>query len=257
MPPRQPTAADMPPKVTCTITVPPPSHPPTHPLLLLHGIGDSHLALHPLAQLLSLPETTTINLRAPTHMPLLPGYHWGDDLTFSADGTIDPDAGFELAVGYVEEVISALVEKCGYEERDVLIMGLGQGGMVALEVARYARELRGVVSFGGGLPSPPTAGATFAATHTTASTKTPPTPATAGKSPTPVLLLKGARGSAVSLEAVARTREAFTHVEVVEWPREGDGMARNREEMLPVMRFFAQRLRSVRGIPKGAVELGR
>jgi hypothetical protein len=32
-------------------------------------------------------------------------------------------------------------------------------------------------------------------------------------------------------------------------------MPRSREEMLPIMRFFARRLRSRGGVPEGAVEV--
>ncbi len=34
-----------------------------------------------------------------------------------------------------------------------------------------------------------------------------------------------------------------------------DSMPRSREEMLPIMRFFARRLRSRGGVPEGAVEV--
>ena len=46
------------------------------------------------------------------------------------------------------------------------------------------------------------------------------------------------------------------HVEYHKWDRAGDGMPRNRDEMLPIMRFFARRLRSRKGVPEGSIEVG-
>jgi hypothetical protein len=73
------------------------------------------------------------------------------------------------------------------------------------------------------------------------------------------VLLVGGRGpeSAVSDAGVRRTQEAFQHVEVVRWAgKRGDGMPQNRDQMLPIMQFFARRLRSRSGVPEGSVEIG-
>jgi hypothetical protein len=48
----------------------------------------------------------------------------------------------------------------------------------------------------------------------------------------------------------------FGEVEYIKWGKAGDGMPTNREEMVPIMRFFARRLKSRAGVPVGAVELG-
>jgi len=61
--------------------------------------------------------------------------------------------------------------------------------------------------------------------------------------------------SGVSEMEIERIKGAFEFVEVVEWPKTGDGMPKNRDEMLPIMRFLARRLRSVKGVPKGSIEI--
>lgn len=50
-------------------------------------------------------------------------------------------------------------------------------------------------------------------------------------------------------------RERFQDVEYVKWAKSEDSMPRSREEMLPIMKFFARRLRSRAGVPEGAVEV--
>lgn len=141
-------------------------------------------------------------------------------------------------------------EKCGYRPRSIVLFGYAQGAMAALHVAvEFANsspssssssdaELGGVVAVGGGMPS-----------------CSPLLPVDA-MARTPVLVCKAARNSGVSPAQLQRVRDAFEPVEVREWARSGgDGMPSNRDEMLPIMQFFARRLRSVRGVPSGAVEL--
>ncbi|PWY96394.1 hypothetical protein BO94DRAFT_619529 [Aspergillus sclerotioniger CBS 115572] len=238
------------------------SNPSPNVLLLLHPTGDTSTNLTPLAVALNLPETTTITLQAPTPLPFdLGGFHWGDDITFSPDGGLDMDAGFSRSVKVIHEVIrDVLVRKCGYKVRDVVIWGLGQGGMVGLEVARVLalkgvdggdkdkddgeRCLGGVVSIGapvgldGGRSGSSSGGGV-------------------GKSKTPVLIAAGKEGdgTAVTAAGVRRTQEWFEFVEVVRYKRKGDGMPRNREEMTPIMAFLARRLRSYKGVPEGSVEI--
>ncbi|KAJ9639888.1 hypothetical protein H2201_007334 [Coniosporium apollinis] len=247
MPGRLPTPSDFPPTITLNIVPPPTNHPPTNILVLLHGLGDTHLPFTQLARQLSLPETACLSLRAPYPLPDLfgiPGYHWGDDIQFdSSSGEMDMDTGFKTSIKLVaEDVIrKVLVEKCGYATREIMLFGFGQGALAALGAAAELeeQELGGVVAVGGFLP---------------ASTPLP----TVGKkkSKTPVLVCKGRSRSLVTDSALARMRDWFEFVEVREWKKVGDGMPANREEMLPVMQFFARRLRSRRGVPEGAVEIG-
>ncbi|PYI06136.1 hypothetical protein BO78DRAFT_461503 [Aspergillus sclerotiicarbonarius CBS 121057] len=273
--PTPPTLTSFPPHLTLTITPPSPqsqSQTPSNPsptanpspniLLLLHPTGDTSQNLHPLAHALNLPETTTITLQAPTPLPFdLGGFHWGDDITFSPDGGLDMDAGFSRSVRVVlQEVIrDVLVKKCGYRVRDVLVWGLGQGGMFGLEIARALylgglgggdgdegdRCLGGVVSIGAPVGLEGGKGLGNGNGN--------------GKSKTPVLIAAGKEGdgsgTAVTSAGVRRTQEWFEFVEVVRYKRKGDGMPRNREEMMPIMAFLARRLRSYKGVPEGSVEI--
>lgn len=252
MPEKPASQSDFPSNLTVTITLPPSPSPPASPspniLLLLHGLGDTAAAFTSFARALKLPETTILTVQAPAPLPFdLGGFHWGDDVAFdSSTGGLDMDAGMTRSTTMlVSEVVrGVLVQKCGYRLREIMVLGFGQGGMAGLAAARELGrgagggegELAGVISIG----------APYALSGQRSG----------AKSRTPVLLVAG-RDSVVVLDAaVRRTKEVFEFVEVSRYARKGDGMPSNREEMLPVMQFFARRLRSRQGVPEGSIEIG-
>lgn len=221
----------------------PSSQQPTNVLILLHGLGDTKASFTKLGEQLSLPETACIAVQAPKPLPFdLGGFHWGDDMIFDQKtGEMDMDTGFKASTNLVLEAVirEGLIGKCGYQARELTIFGYAQGGMVALQVAAELRgeELGGVVSIGGAL------------------SLSVPLKALDNKSKTPVLVCRASRGSSVTDSAVSRLKDGFEYTEVKDWRKNGDGMPSNREEMLPIMQFFARRLRSTRGVPAGSVEL--
>ncbi|CAF9936621.1 MAG: hypothetical protein HETSPECPRED_010391 [Heterodermia speciosa] len=240
MPSRLPTPTDFPSPFILSITPPPPSQQPVNILLLLHGLGDTNASFTTLGTQLALPETACISLQAPTPLPFdLGGFHWGDDLQFdSATGQMDVDLGFKKAVDMIgrDVIESVLMEKCGYSPRNIILFGFGQGGMAAVATAHSLEfELGGVVSIGGPLLSSCSVN---------------------GKSTTPTLVLGGSSNTVITKSAVSRFRTAFQTVQYHKWGKSGDGMPGNREEMLPIMKFFARRLRSRSGVPEGSVEVG-
>jgi len=247
---RLPTTSDFPVHLTLSITPPPEGKAACNVLIILHGLGDSQIPFTTLARQLNLPETAVISLRAPSPMPFeLGGFHWGDDILFDqSSGNLDPDAGFEKSIKILCNGVigTGLVQNCGFAGREIMVWGLGQGGMVALGLAEaFERtmgeaggELGGVISVGGPLPG-----------------STPSRSKEDGPCKTPVLLLGGSAGSAMTAEQVGRVRRMFAFVEHKRWKRTGDGMPRSRDEMMPIMQFFARRLRSKQGVPEGAVEI--
>ncbi|KAL3458533.1 Alpha/Beta hydrolase protein [Aspergillus heterothallicus] len=258
MPNCTPQKSDFPSSLTLTLTQPPApqsnDRAPPNILLLLHGLGDTHAPFTNLAKSLSLPETTVLTLQAPNPLPLdIPGFHWGDDINFdSRTGALDMDAGFNTMKRFlVEDIIKkVLLEKCGYQLREIMVLGFGQGGMSGLVAAQELMpettttpggtgELGGVISIGAAYPL------SLAGKSGTGK----------GKSRTPVLLVSGRDSDIVTDSAVKRTKEVFEFVEVHRYSRRGDTMPRSRDEMLPIMRFFGRRLRSWQGVPEGSVEL--
>lgn len=242
MPSRLPTVSDFPSSLQLTITPPPTSSSQlANVLILLHGLGDTSASFTTLAKQLSLPETTCISLQAPTPLPFeLGGFHWGDDMEFdSASGQMDFDTGFVkvvriLKMDIIEEV---LVKQCGYKLREIMLYGFGQGAMAALATAASMPEgeLGGVISIGGPLPA---------------------SNSSAKGAKSPLLVLGGQSNTLIARTSLDKIKACFQTVQYHKWNRSGDGMPRNREEMLPIMQFFARRLKSRRGIPAGSVEIG-
>ena len=239
--PTLPEQANFSTSLDLSITSPPASSPlTTNVLILLHGLGDTAASFTNLGKQLALPETTCISLQAPTPLPFeLGSFYWGDDITFDqASGQMDFDTGFTKAVQLIRQEIveEGLFEICGYKPRDIMLFGYGQGAMTALATAAsMAEELGGIVSIGGPLPSSNTS---------------------AKSVKTPVLVLGGSSSTLITRTNLDKLKAAFQSVEYQKWDRAGDGMPRNRNEMLPIMRFFARRLRSRAGVPEGSVEIG-
>lgn len=192
------------------------------------------------AKSLNLPGVMAISVRGPSPLPPvvlgLPlgegptrHWHWGDDLSLLA-GELETDPGFEKARGLVLEKLigDVLVGTCGWERRDVMLFGFGQGGGFALGLARWVGEegFKGVVSVGGALPG---------SMIPTGKGK---------KAKTPVLVCRGRESEVVDDEAEEVLRREFEEVKVASWKRAEDGMPKDRDEVLPMMQFFAERLRA-------------
>lgn len=245
-----------------TLTYPEVRETTTAILLIFHGLGDSERAFTTFAQSVNLPGVLGISVRGVSPLPpallglpegsapLNNHFHWGDDLTISdATGQLDLDPGFTKAMDRVlgRLVRDVLVTRCGWDTRDILLFGFGQGGSVALGLASKLRDaakvtdassastpaeegsmtaFKGAVTIGGPLPA-----------------STIPTVSARDKARTPVLVCRG-RGSESDLDADALDvlRDEFADVRDVQWQKPDDGMPASREEMLPIMKFFAERL---------------
>lgn len=75
------------------------------------------------------------------------------------------------------------------------------------------------------------------------------------KCKTPVLICAGSTNSAVTSTTEDKLKRVFDAVEIARYRRSGDRMPGNRDEMMPIMQFFGRRLRSMKGIPEGSVEV--
>ncbi|KAJ3519305.1 hypothetical protein NM208_g14178 [Fusarium decemcellulare] len=133
-----------------------------------------------------------------------------------------------------------LIDKCGWEMRDIIFFGFGQGGSLALGLASSLRQaarvtditegerqspgntnFKGAISIGGPLPQ-----------------SMVPTVSSREKSRTNVLVCQ------LNEDAVDAVKREFEDVRVVQWKRREVAMPRDREEVLPLMQFFADRLRN-------------
>jgi len=97
-----------------------------------------------LGEQLKLPQTVCISVRGINALPFQEtSFHWCDDVIFdSSTSGLDPDGGFKSSNDFVIHKIveGALIGKCGYEPRDIVFLGFGQGGMAALNVAGKPKQ---------------------------------------------------------------------------------------------------------------------
>ncbi|CAH0053377.1 unnamed protein product [Clonostachys solani] len=257
MPARVPSAKDF---ESLASTLPHSLHFPSPPesttsiLILLHGLGDTDASFASFARSMNLPGVFAISVRGTSPLPagLLPagpgaraGFHWGDDLLMDeGSGELDGDPGFARARDLVlgELVRGVLVGRLGWEMSDVMFFGFGQGGSLALGLASQLRvqpkvvevsddgsgsanlggeTCKGAVSIGGPLP--------YSMVPTVSSRK---------KSKSKVLAVQ------LSDDNIDMIKKEFEDVKVVQWKRREVDMPRNREEMFPIMKFFADQMRS-------------
>jgi predicted esterase len=230
-------------------------------LILFHGLGDSEAPFAGFAQSINLPGVLGISVRGTSPLPpvllgLPPGSvptknsHWGDDLNIGSSGGLDPDPGFTKATDLVLNrlIREILLQKCGWELSDILLFGYGQGGSLALGLASKLREgpqveevkededgkpvetgkaFKGVVSIGGDLPP-----------------SMIPSLSARTKSETPVLICRGKSCDTVDDDAVDLLKREFSDVQDVKWNKQDSTMPSSQEEVLPMMKFFADRLRT-------------
>jgi predicted esterase len=228
-------------------------------LILFHGLGDSEASFAAFAKNIKLPGVLAIAVRGISPLPAaLLGladhdadgptkhFHWGDDLMLlPTSGDLDPDPGFSKAEQLVwgRLIQDTLVGTCGWETSDILLFGFGQGGSLALGISSKLRNIervvdvtegertvgtafKGVVSIGGQLPSSMT-----------------PTSSMRAKARTPALICHGKNSDTLDGDAIDTLKKEFADVREVKWRKADDGMPKNREEMLPIMQFLAERLR--------------
>ncbi|KAI1391246.1 alpha/beta-hydrolase [Hypoxylon trugodes] len=228
-------------------------------LILFHGLGDSEAPFTSFPRNLNLPGVLSISVRGVSPLPpALLGqshseiagparhFHWGDDLTLSpSTGDLESDPGFSKAEYLVlgKLVRETLIEKCGWNTNDIILFGFGQGGSLALGLSSRIREgekvlditegdkgtsscFKGSVSIGGPLPS-----------------SMIPTISTREKSRTPVLICHGRSSESLNEDDIDLLKKEFLDVREVKWKKSDDSMPKNRDEMLPIMQFFAERLR--------------
>ncbi|KAI1458378.1 alpha/beta-hydrolase [Annulohypoxylon moriforme] len=228
-------------------------------LILFHGLGDSEAPFATFAKNINLPGVLAISVRGVSPLPpaLLGGlaseaagppknFHWGDDLTLSpSTGDLDPDPGFSKAEGLVfgKLIRETLIEKCGWETNDIILFGFGQGGSLAVGLSSKIRQgervvdvtqgngptsttFKGAVTIGGPLP-----------------TSMIPTLSAREKSRTPVLVCHSRASEYIDEDAIDLLKKEFVDVREVKWNKSDDDMPRSKDEMLPIMQFFAERLR--------------
>ncbi|KAK6075708.1 phospholipase carboxylesterase superfamily [Seiridium cupressi] len=263
MPTRIPKPEDfeeLSPGVNLTLTYPEVAETTTAILIIFHGLGDSEVSFTTFAKSIALPGVLAITVRGVSPLPPsllgLPDseaskptnhFHWGDDLTLSpSTGDLDPDPGFTKATELISEKLirETLITKCGWETSDMLLFGYGQGGSLALGLASKLRGNERVVDVTEGEPAPGSAFKGVVSIGGPLPTSMIPTVSTREKSRSPSLVCHGRSSELLDADAIDVLKKEFVDVREVKWRKADDGMPQSRDEMLPVMQFFAERLGS-------------
>ncbi|KAL5526495.1 SAC7 [Sanghuangporus sanghuang] len=214
-------------------------------LILLHGLGDTHIPFGKLGRQLHLPQTATLALRAPQQIPYLEegAYQWYPSFDDLGETIVHPNP--EAGVSLLRNVISHLTSTCSWKTQQIHLFGFAQGGSVALETcisiwksrprllpggtqsdeeAEANATLGSVISVGGPL-----------LLHHAISTPCA----------TPLLFLHRAPPSALALDGsgtpLASLRKLFGKFREVKLGS-GESMPASREEWVPVMEFWSERL---------------
>ncbi|KAL5486086.1 SAC7 [Sanghuangporus weigelae] len=225
-------------------------------LILLHGLGDTHVPFGKLGRQLHLPQTATLALRAPQQIPYLEegAFQWYPSFDDLGETIVHPNP--EAGVSLLRSVISHLTSACSWKTQQIHLFGFAQGGSVALETciaiwksrprllpggtqsdeeAEANATLGSVISIGGPL-----------LLHHAISTPCA----------TPLLFLHRAPPSALALDGsgtqLAALRKLFGKWREVKLGS-GESMPASREEWQPVMEFWSERL--VRRVQDGGLDI--
>ena len=237
---RLPRKADFPTSVSLKILHPVTDDQIEKVVIVLHTIGGSERSLENFSRKIQLrhPESAFLLIRGPEAVHIgNSGYHWAD-LGGPSDGTFFTACRVLL----LDVVKRGVIAKCGFSACDIIVLGHGQGGMVALAAtaAWETVEFAGVVSIGGPMPD---------RAHLSDGTK----------SKTPVLALSGIDGD-INPIALRHLQKTFCHVTHNLRLTSQDRIPESPEEMTlllePLLGFFAHRLRREEWTKQAILSLG-
>jgi len=232
-------------------------------LILLHGLGDTHIPFSKLGKSLKLPQTAILALDAPEQVPFLydeQSYQWFT--SFDDLGEIIERPNPTPALQHLSKIIDHLTNDCAWPLNHIHFFGFAQGGSVATEFvidlwkqqqlrikksidptsfnhqSLLGQELTPLVSLG----SIVTISGPLLSYPNTISTLCP----------TPILVTHRSPPSDMALLPGAFTafNKAFGSVTESKMETKDMGMPASKQEWDPIMRFWSQHLvrRQVEGL---------
>ncbi|KAJ7253051.1 hypothetical protein B0H12DRAFT_1117201 [Mycena haematopus] len=197
-------------------------------LILLHGLGDTHIPFSKLGRQLKLPQTAVLAVRAPDQVPFLYEESFAWFPSFDDLGELIERPNPTGALLLMDQIFKHLTDDCAWPANRIHLFGFAQGGSVAAEFGvKMNRETLGsIVTVSGPLLSYPTLSTL---------------------SLTPLLIAY--RPSEVPPNALAAFKKGFHRV-VEHKMGAGGGMPASKPEWEPIMRFWSEVLtrRRVEGV---------
>ncbi|KAJ3275720.1 hypothetical protein HDV01_007187 [Terramyces sp. JEL0728] len=100
-------------------------------LVLFHGFGDTHKNFIKFGEKLQLPQTSLLSLCGPHSIPFFPGSSWYD-MYDEYGNDLSPEAQLKC-LKHTTKMILPVLQKKVYKQ--IVLLGFGQGGTIALDVA--------------------------------------------------------------------------------------------------------------------------
>ncbi|KAJ7764524.1 hypothetical protein DFH07DRAFT_811502 [Mycena maculata] len=187
-------------------------------LILLHGLGDTHIPFSKLGRQLKLPQTAILAVRAPDQVPFLYEESFAWFPSFDELGELIERPNPTPALALMDRIVQHLTDDCTWPAHRIHLFGFAQGGSVAAELGvKMSRQTLGsIVTVSGPLLSYPTLST---------------------RSSTPVLVAY--RSSAMPANALTPFNKGFQRVVEHKMGAEG-GMPASKAEWEPIMRFWSE-----------------
>ncbi|KIM28600.1 hypothetical protein M408DRAFT_329369 [Serendipita vermifera MAFF 305830] len=218
-------------------------------LILFHGFGDTHFQFANLGRALKLPQTATLAVRGTEPIPYLlpedpPAFQYFPIYTLLGEPITAPNP--TAILGSLISMLKHLVDDCKWPESRIHLFGFGQGGSVAIELARlWAREQTDTETVSPNeqdVPALARTGVLGSIVTVSGPLLSHPTPHTKS-CPTPLLIVHRPPSSESALTAadIRALKKAFNGRRVVEEIAGSgkEGMPTSRDEWMGVMRFWA------------------
>ncbi|KAF8802354.1 hypothetical protein BYT27DRAFT_7112696 [Phlegmacium glaucopus] len=229
-------------------------------LILLHGLGDTHIPFSKLGKSLKLPQTAVLALRAPEQVPFLyeERYQWFT--SFDDLGEIIERPNPTPALQYLSKIIDHLINDCAWPIHRIHFFGFAQGGSVAAEFGVdhwKQQQLRAKKSIGSSSSQAGNSGQDSIpllsfGSIVTVSGPLLSYPTASTLSPTPILVVHRSPPSDTALPpgAFIAFNKAFGSATESKMEAKGVGMPASKQEWDPIMRFWSQHLarRQVQGL---------
>jgi len=214
-------------------------------LILLHGLGDTHVPFSKLGKSLKLPQTAILALRAPEQVPFLyeESYQWFT--SFDDLGEMIERPNPTPAIQYLTKTIDHLINDCAWPIDRIHFFGFAQGGSVAAEfVVDHWKQRQLRADQAGGNSEQEESIPSFGSI-VTVSGPLLSYPTLSTLSPTPIVVAHRSHPSDMALLPGALTafNKAFSSVTESKMDaKKSMGMPASKEEWEPIMRFWSRRL---------------
>jgi len=226
-------------------------------LILLHGLGDTHLPFARLARSLKLPQTATLAIRAPEQIPYLyeQAFQWYT--SFDPLGELIERPNPTPALDLLSSTLHHLITDCSWPPERIHLFGFAQGGSVAVEFCLkwWKSELekqRASISeatveandnSNDTAANQPHSPKSLGSAVTISGPLLSYYPALSHPCPTPLLIIHrpSPSESALPPSAITSFKKVYSKVQDLVIGK-GEGMPRSREEWEPVMKLWSENL---------------